>query len=447
MKFTVLTQILLVVAMMTSSSCDDRGRRTDENSGQGFYQQAKPVISSVQQYLVNNMEWLNVENLSEFQKRDLKVTSLFASLEKSKAVASEIPTQIEINGIMYDVAIELANKDNVEEFSKRMAKGLLPAGGVAPDPDLDPIIEGDEDEPEQTITIQVLRQDNSIESLTFMNAEYRQELDFDTTGIILQEEYAGLGLATAYNQQVLSELTYPLFYVTLQEQDPAVASKSAGFQKSVASGSASNPWLEIHQINLYVKNDNGDEEFELYYGELWDSLGNHSAGSYVDGKYSRGVMFNGSTRVNPEGSGRSVYFRNVNKPGEKFSDPILIQKLFEATENRSGIIAFVDNDYMSQYIYRNWNAGSGYYKKNLWASNIRDGKHKVRTEYFQTYQKSGINQDDPYRDEVIGITAGNVNKRILLEGKNEFAHKLKTNTLGQLNSDMSVKFKRGYWSY
>jgi hypothetical protein len=421
--------------------------KNHSDSEKTFYAQAEPIISSAQKYLIQNREWLNLDNLTELQKRDVKVTDLFANLKKGQANTSNLSTQVEIDGIIYDVAVELANKDNMEEFSKRMAKGalLLPTG-VAPDPDLDPVIEGEAGEPEATITIQVLREDNTIESITFMNAEYRQELDFDTTGIVLMEEYAGLGLATAYNQQILNDLAYPLFYVTLQEQDPTVATKSTATTE-MTNSSGLNPWLEIHKINLYVKNDDGDEEFELYFGEIYDSLGRHSSNSYVDGEYSQGVKFDGATRENPTGSGRSAYFRNVNKPGETFSDPILIQKLYDATENRSGVIAFVDNDYQEKYIYRNWNAGTGYYKKNLWASNIRDGKHKVRTEYFQTFQKSGINQDDPYRDEIIGISAGNVNNRIQKEGKNEFWHLLKTNTLGQLNSDLSVKFKRGYWSY
>ncbi len=447
MKFISAGMLCLFVIV---TSCDTKQSHSDSDPN-SIFSVARPILEDAQKFLIRNPEWMTSKNLLTLTERSLSLTEAFESIRQSglPKVTDSLPNipQITIDGVTYSVHIELFNEGIIDTSTGLLKKGTTVEDyGVGLDPD-----EFESNEVEDVITIQILRSDNTIESLTLKNADFENPYPADND-VQQSEAYDGLGLTDAYNQQIRDGLAYPVFILTLNEDSPDILAQinvESNSESSSSSPSTLYPWLEIHQINLYITHEGGDPEFEMYFT---NGRVNPSYFSNV-GHFGR-ESFDGRNAYNPSNSDRIIYIRNVNHPNENFSDPYLVHRLdimpsTSTSEDGFGL-CFIENDYRAKETWKQSNytdpeSHYTFYRKFQRYIKLPSLNGQQHYELYSNTYQSGINQDDFYVGEIMGLNEENVDQ--VLESRPHFYLPVWYRVPGQLVSDLSVKFDRGYYPY
>lgn len=391
--------------------------------------------------LADDHSWLTSEIMSEVKTHHVSIRDI-QDKTLSKSAVSSLPAQLKVDRWMYDVKLELFNKSIADEFLDKLNKGNSDnTFGLLLDPDQ--FYANDEDD---EISLDILKSDNSTETITLKNPDYEIDRQQLLTGLITESiANAQADPRTDYNNKVLSELTYPVFLVTLQaapqlpppDEEPPPPPPPTLY-----------PWVEIRYINVLRKHDSGDEEFELLIGGTspGEAMINPSYPVYGS-PYSK-IQFNGTNQINPTSSGRTIYMRNVNDESDTFVDPVLIIKLTNPTSSHYASTGWVESDHEDGVLWKSVNAtgpfGEAWHQESQYYKWLPTGANGPHTQFYKIYGSTD-NNDDLYYGELLGINKESVNFALLSSA--DFWLPAYYNGLGQLVTDLKVRYGRGYYPY
>ncbi|MBX7150745.1 hypothetical protein K1X84_03825 [bacterium] len=326
-------------------------------------------------------------SLSKSKNGLLKTSTLHRFLKEDKMNIAEVMDgaegRIKVDGKICRVNVEIFNAGAVEAFSKNLAfgEGDETLYGVYPDP----ANYYDGTSNEVTFPVHVVSSDEGsfASSDEFWTAPYAKDIDD------IDDEFQ------AYIANLRATLTYPIFAVTMEEEDDpeenlariTVAKKRRELNKGLSSA-----YLTLHSIRLYVTRDGlTAEEFQSWYGRL-------------DG-VSRYKHNDNSGETTIDARGVPVKLEDINTDHKWYDQTTPFYYMYLSTGNNDGVVLPFEDDinegsmdrsedcfYIQDYgcIHSEnwdeaWNAATGSVSKNVSLSYTIDNQ-----------QQSWVDTDDKY---------------------------------------------------
>lgn len=448
--FALVAVFLVVSAWGCDQDQDTQTSLASSMATTGDLYVAASLLSDLAQDLVKDQSWL--KSIAEKGIEDQPF--YIADLEKASSLSDASgAVELSLGGKQYRVQVNILNPDKLARMTNQVSSDGLVEFGVTLDPD--EFYTSDAD-PKKTIPI--LTHDKKTIEITINNRDYEQQEVISSVSGTVDESVAST--LVVEDDAWLGDLKFPVFalslYQILSDQDLAriAALDGRGKESSKPRGleTTTYPWLEILKINLYRDHEDGDPEFEIYqnFGEINPECINVPGGGRI--------RCDGETLPNPPsaGSAREIYIRNVDKTNETFAEPLLVLNLDDLL-NETGGVTFIESDTEPLVTRKN----RDYFDCNL--NNVKRKTnqfyHKIpistsgyysfgfHNELYQVLGATPSHKDDFFVGEIMGINEANINTQFSRTGVSYFWMPAYYNGLGQLISDLSVKFSMGEYPY
>ncbi len=390
-------------------------------------------MNQIVESLLSDNRWVNKNTIENLQSRHISIKEAFSGFSKA-ADTLDIPAYITIDGVVYEVKIELFNSMNTGGFMKSFGKNsALSEYGVTLDPD-----EFYPNETDEEITITISKSDGSRQTLTLKNPDYEGEINFGDDGIEVPEGSEFLDPRTQFNLNALAVVEYPVFLITLDENN---GMGKTAMEPSLNKTASNYNYLAIKYIRIYRKYDSSAEEFQYFFIPNGNPNPQyHNVGPM--GKFECDNQPKTSPHIDPIPTGitaRWATFTVPNTSGKTYSPSLALMRLENGAYTG---VSFIESDYLGLKLYKGGTRAGTYdiYKKKQyykWLPNNTSGWHYQK---YLTYGPAPDNNDDFYMGELLGVNANSV--ELALNANGEFPLPLYANGLGHLYTDLSVRFEK-----
>ncbi len=416
--------------LFLASCSQDQSDIPDIGTSFKSFDEAAPLMRQIGDHLLQDNRWVNKNTLESLQSRHISIQEAYAGFSKATDTP-ELPSQITIDGIVYDVKIELFNSMNGSAFLKKFGKRTtMEDYGITEDPD-----EFNPNETDEEISVEISKSDGTSETITLKNPDYEGEIDISDIGDEVPEGSEYMDPGTQFNLDVLAAIEYPVFILTLEEVNNMEKTSMGGTLGKVATN---RNWLCIKSIQLFKKLDSGDEEFQFFRvpgGKRNPGYGNVSC----NGDF---VLTGGDPRPSPivyDNTARTTIYRKAST-NEKTYTPTLA--LFPISANSDDGVTFIESDYGGLKFYRPTNANNdfgSYYKRQQYYLWLPNGTYGWHNQGYGTWGPApGGKHDNCYQGEVLGINQTSVTRA--LGNKEYFNLPLRKYNDGSLITYLKVRF-------